>query len=151
MPTALPSVNQMADSASGMTRSWTLEPLKRVPADCVTPNQRTESIGKSCPSGSSPFRGSIENNIVAPHCEHQSMQGATVYRDERAPADERYKLWSKFRPTDSQIAEGCGADSGQCTHPMASIGRCIPTNLIRATSHAILRTCFSGTILSNAT
>ena len=52
-----------------------------------------------------PFRGSPENNIVAPHLEHQSMQGATVYHDERAPADERYKLWSKFRPTDSQIAE----------------------------------------------
>ena len=34
------------------------------------------------------------------------MQGATVYRDKRAPADERYKLWSKFRPTDQQIAEG---------------------------------------------
>ena len=53
-----------------------------------------------------PFRGSPKNNIVAPHLEHQSMQGATVYRDEHAPADERYKLWSKFRPTDSQIAEG---------------------------------------------
>ena len=53
-----------------------------------------------------PFRGSTENNIVAPHLERQSTQGATVYRDERAPADERYKLWSKFRPTDSQIAEG---------------------------------------------
>ena len=53
-----------------------------------------------------PFRGSTENNIVAPLLERQSMQGATVYRDERAPADERYKLWSKFRPTDSQIAEG---------------------------------------------
>ncbi len=53
-----------------------------------------------------PFRGSTENNIVAPHLERQSMQGATVYRDDRVPADERYKLWSKFRPTDSQIAEG---------------------------------------------
>ena len=53
-----------------------------------------------------PFRGSTANNIVAPLLERQSMQGATVYRDERAPADERYKLWSKFRPTDSQIAEG---------------------------------------------
>ena len=53
-----------------------------------------------------PFRGSTANNIVAPLLERQSMQGATVYRDERAPADERYKLWSKFRPTDSQITEG---------------------------------------------
>ena len=53
-----------------------------------------------------PFRGSTKNNIIAPLLERQSMQGATVYRDEHAPADERYKLWSKFRPTDSQIAEG---------------------------------------------
>ena len=53
-----------------------------------------------------PFRNSTENNIVAPHLERQSMQGATVYHDERAPTDERYKLWSKFRPTDSQLAEG---------------------------------------------
>ena len=53
-----------------------------------------------------PFRGSKENNIVAPFLERQSMQGATVYRDERAPAAERYKLWSKFRPTDDEIAGG---------------------------------------------
>ena len=52
------------------------------------------------------FRGSTENNIVAPQVERQSMQGATVYRDEHAPTDERYKLWSKFRPTDSQLTEG---------------------------------------------
>ena len=52
------------------------------------------------------FRGSTQNNIVAPHVERQSMQGATVYRDERASTDERYKLWSKFRPTDLQLAEG---------------------------------------------
>ena len=58
------------------------------------------------PLGLVPFRGSTDNNIVAPHLERQSMQGATVYRDERAPADERYKLWSKFRPTDQQLAEG---------------------------------------------
>ena len=53
-----------------------------------------------------PFRGSRTNNIVAPILERQSMQGATVYRDERAPPAERYKLWSKFRPTDDEIAAG---------------------------------------------
>ena len=52
------------------------------------------------------FRGSTRNNIVAPALERQSMQGATVLRDERAPADQRYKLWSKFRPTDDEMAAG---------------------------------------------
>ena len=52
------------------------------------------------------FQGSKDNNIVAPLQERQSMQGATVYRDERAPEAERYKLWSKFRPTDEQMAAG---------------------------------------------
>jgi len=53
-----------------------------------------------------PFRGSTANNIVAPPLERQSQQGATVYRDERAPAEERYKLWTKFQPTDDEIAAG---------------------------------------------
>lgn len=53
-----------------------------------------------------PFRGSTRNNIVAPRDERQSMQGATVFRDDRAPAAERYKLWTKFRPTDREIAAG---------------------------------------------
>ena len=53
-----------------------------------------------------PFRGSRANNIVAPPDERQSQQGATVYRDEQAPADERYKLWTKFRPTDAECAAG---------------------------------------------
>ncbi len=56
------------------------------------------------------FRGSRQNNIVAPHHEQQSMQGATVLRDERAPAAERYKLWTKYRPTDAEMAGG--AESG---------------------------------------
>ena len=52
------------------------------------------------------FQGSTDNNLVAPRLERQSMQGATVIRDERAPAEERYKLWTKFQPTDAQIAGG---------------------------------------------
>ena len=52
------------------------------------------------------FRGSTRNNIVAPHVERQSMQGATVFRDDRAPAGERYKLWTKFRPTDEEVEAG---------------------------------------------
>lgn len=56
-----------------------------------------------------PFEGSTANNIVAPLLERQSQQGATVYRDDRAPAAERYKLWTKFRPTDDEMAQGVRA------------------------------------------
>ncbi len=52
------------------------------------------------------FQGSRSNNLVVPHGESQSMQGATVFRDERAPAEERYKLWSKYRPSDAELAAG---------------------------------------------
>ena len=53
-----------------------------------------------------PFQGSTANNIVAPLDERQSMQGATVYIDERAPADSRYRLWSKYYPRDDEIEAG---------------------------------------------
>lgn len=53
-----------------------------------------------------PFRGSRDNNVVAPTDELQSQQGATVYRDDEAPEAERYKLWTKFRPSDAQCAAG---------------------------------------------
>jgi len=53
------------------------------------------------------FRGSRANNIVAPLVEQQSMQGATVLRDERAAAEERYKLWTKFQPTDRSACTRC--------------------------------------------
>lgn len=52
------------------------------------------------------FQGSTANNIVAPLDERQSMQGATVYIDERASADERYRLWTKFQPADAEIEAG---------------------------------------------
>lgn len=52
------------------------------------------------------FQGSKENNIVAPLEERQSMQGATVYLDLRAPELEQYRLWTKFRPADAQMAKG---------------------------------------------
>ena len=53
-----------------------------------------------------PFQGSRANNIVAPLDERQSMQGATVYIDERAPAEARYRLWSKFQPRDDEVEAG---------------------------------------------
>lgn len=53
-----------------------------------------------------PFRGSMSNNIVAPPLERQSQQGATVFRDEQASPSERYKLWTKFQPTDDEINAG---------------------------------------------
>ena len=52
------------------------------------------------------FQGSKANNIVAPLDERQSMQGATVYLDERASAQERYRLWSKYTPMNAEIAAG---------------------------------------------
>ena len=52
------------------------------------------------------FRGSTANNIVAPLDERQSMQGATVYIDERSSADSRYRLWSKYQPADTEIEAG---------------------------------------------
>lgn len=52
------------------------------------------------------FRCSRDTNIVAPLQERQSQQGACVLRDARAPAAERYKLWTKFQPTDAQISQG---------------------------------------------
>jgi hypothetical protein len=52
------------------------------------------------------FEGSKDNNIVAPLLERQSQQGATVVRDDAAPPEERYKLWTKFQPTNDEIARG---------------------------------------------
>jgi hypothetical protein len=34
------------------------------------------------------------------------MQGATVYIDERAPEESRYRLWSKYQPRDDEIEAG---------------------------------------------
>lgn len=42
------------------------------------------------------FDGSTRNNIVAPPTPNTSQQGGTVFRDDRAPASERYKLWTKY-------------------------------------------------------
>ncbi|MCZ6633589.1 MAG: hypothetical protein O7G87_09305 [bacterium] len=52
------------------------------------------------------FAGSRANNIVAPLDECQSMQGATVYVDERAAEEARYWLWSKFQPRDDEVKSG---------------------------------------------
>ena len=56
-----------------------------------------------------PFQGSKDNNLVAPLLERQSLQGATVIRDKRAAEGERYKLWTKFLPTDEERAAGASA------------------------------------------
>ena len=55
-------------------------------------------------SGDIPFRGSTDNSIVARSC----MGGATVFRDDHAPAEERYKLWTKYYATDEEKARGRG-------------------------------------------
>jgi len=55
------------------------------------------------------FQGSTDNNLVAPLLERQSLQGATVFRDDRAPKAERYKLWTKFLPTKEEREAGARA------------------------------------------
>ena len=50
------------------------------------------------------FRGSKQNSIVAA----SRMAGATVFRDDRAPGEARYKLWTKFYPTDQEKKNGIG-------------------------------------------
>lgn len=52
------------------------------------------------------YEGSRENNLVAPPHELQSQQGATVFIDERAPAEARYRMWTKYRPSDAEMAAG---------------------------------------------
>ena len=56
-----------------------------------------------------PFQGSTDNNLVAPLHERQSLQGATVFRDDAAPEAERYKLWTKFLPTKAEQEAGARA------------------------------------------
>lgn len=53
-----------------------------------------------------PFRGSKSNNIVAPPSPPASQQGATVFRDDQAPASERYKLWTKYEASKQDNAKG---------------------------------------------
>ena len=50
--------------------------------------------------------GSTQNNIVGPLNERQSMQGGCVYRDDRAEPEARYKLLTKFLPSDAEIQAG---------------------------------------------
>ena len=50
--------------------------------------------------------GSSANNIIAPLKPMQSLQGACVFRDERAPDAERYKLWTKFLPDQEEQDAG---------------------------------------------
>ena len=49
-----------------------------------------------------PFAGSKHNNIVSPPAGTQSQQGATVFRDDKAPKSERYKAWTKLNPPPRQ-------------------------------------------------
>jgi len=52
------------------------------------------------------FNGSKRNNIVAPPSPNASQQGATVFRDDHAPPHERYKLWTKYEPSEQETAKG---------------------------------------------
>ena len=48
------------------------------------------------------FGGSSRNNIVAP----SRMAGASVFRDDQAPAAERYKLWTKYYASEEDRKQG---------------------------------------------
>ena len=52
------------------------------------------------------FNGSRENNIVGPPSPNASQQGATVFRDDHGPAEERYKLWTKYMASDEDREQG---------------------------------------------
>jgi len=52
------------------------------------------------------FAGSKNNNIVAPPSPNASQQGGTIFRDDNAPASERYKLWTKYQPSEEEKARG---------------------------------------------
>jgi len=67
------------------------------------------------------FDGSKENNIVAPRNPRWSMQGATVFIDERAPEEECYRLWSKLTVTKEDRAKGL--ESGLCS--LRSVVYCV--------------------------
>ena len=97
------------------------------------------------------FRGSRANNIVAPLVEQQSMQGATVLRDERAAAEERYKLWTKFQPTDEERAQGVEPGLWAMHSADGCTGSTIQTSRIRRGRWATRRICFSGTTGLNCT
>jgi len=52
------------------------------------------------------FAGSKNNNIVAPPSPNASQQGGTIFRDDNAPASERYKLWTSYQPSEEEKARG---------------------------------------------
>ncbi len=52
------------------------------------------------------FQGSKKNNIVAPSSVGADQQGGTVFRDDYAPAEERYKLWTKYQASEEDRRQG---------------------------------------------
>lgn len=52
------------------------------------------------------FQGSHKNNIVAPVSPSASQQGGTVFRDDFGPAEERFKLWTKYQAGDEDRKQG---------------------------------------------
>ncbi len=52
------------------------------------------------------WNGSRQNNIVAPSSAAGGMGGAAVFRDDQGPPAERYKLWTKYYPSEEETAQG---------------------------------------------
>ena len=53
-----------------------------------------------------PYRDFNRTNIVAPPSKGANQQGASVFRDDGAPASERYKLWTKYHPSEAEQRRG---------------------------------------------
>jgi len=50
--------------------------------------------------------GSKQNNILAPLDPGARIGGASVFRDDYGPAEERYKFWTKYYPSKEETARG---------------------------------------------
>ncbi len=68
---------------------------------CICYAESTDGIHWKKPTlGLIEFDGSKDNNIVAPAQPDRSwVGGGSVFHDDRAPASERYKLWTKYYPS----------------------------------------------------
>lgn len=63
------------------------------------------------------FNGSRKNNIVAPVSDGADQQGGTVFRDEHGPAEERYKLWTKYQAGEEDRRQGISTGLWAMTSP----------------------------------
>jgi hypothetical protein len=80
--------------------------------------------------------------------ERQSQQGATVVRDAAAPPEERYRLWTKFQPTDDELARGARPGLYAMHSPDGLRWTPYPNQPTPVYSSATPRICCSGITVS---